>query len=262
MFCITLRQRPDLASIIPLLTASTTLRLRETTLGTHDLALPLTISTPQNIPQTQVFLILTSSSLGSPRLLERISHFSKLAYPPAPAIAFLLGNGQEDHGSAGNGMHAYMQLQTLTHTLSTPPPILPISSSERLLPLLMTYIAPPQPPASTPPLPSPLLLLSHTTSTAPPRPLPMRVTYVLSDLCHSLREVLELAQTDKGRETLGQWVGAGETRGLAEFWEGEWICEGRARCGQRQSSARVKSRVQCHQGYFSPLVSLPSCYNA
>ena len=111
------------------------------------------------------------------------------------------------------------------HTLSTPPPILPISSPERLLPLLMTYITPPQPPASTPPLPSPLLLLPHTTSTAPARSLPTRATYVLSDLCHSLKEVVELAQTNRGREMLGQWVGAGEKRGLAEFWEGEWICE-------------------------------------
>ena len=47
---------------------------------------------------------------------------------------------------------------------------------------------------------------------------------MLSDLCHSLKEVVELATSERGREVLGNWLG-GEAEGLGEFWEGEWIVE-------------------------------------
>jgi len=48
---------------------------------------------------------------------------------------------------------------------------------------------------------------------------------VLSDLCHSLREVIELAGSESGGEVLTEWVGEREARGIREFWEGEWIVE-------------------------------------
>jgi len=44
---------------------------------------------------------------------------------------------------------------------------------------------------------------------------------VLSDLCHSLSEVVALA----GSERVEEWFGEGEARGMREFWEGEWIVE-------------------------------------
>ncbi len=63
------------------------------------------------------------------------------------------------------------------------------------------------------------------TSTAPARPLTTHVTNVLSDLCHTLKEVAELAGTEGGKGVLGEWLGGQEGKGVGEFWEGEWIVE-------------------------------------
>lgn len=35
-----------------------------------------------------------------------------------------------------------------------------------------------------------------------------------------------LAGTEGGRGVLGEWLGEEEGKGVAEFWEGEWIVEG------------------------------------
>lgn len=75
------------------------------------------------------------------------------------------------------------------------------------------------------PVASPLTLLPHTTSTAPARPLPVHETNVLSDICHSLKEVAELTSTDRGREHLAEYLNEVNARDLGEFWEGEWIVE-------------------------------------
>ena len=48
---------------------------------------------------------------------------------------------------------------------------------------------------------------------------------MLSDLCDSLKEVIELAETEGGRGVLGEWLGGEEGKGVREFWEGEWIVE-------------------------------------
>jgi len=147
-------------------------------------------------------------------------------------------------------MHGFMSLQTLSapshglalvptnqnrtifadgcriFSLPTPPPLLPIASPEQLLPLLQMYIAAQPAAASTPLVPavSPLTLLPHATSAAPARPLPVHETNVLSDLCSSLRDVVDVASSERGKELLQQYLG-GEARGLSEFWEGEWIVE-------------------------------------
>lgn len=110
------------------------------------------------------------------------------------------------------------------HTLPTAPPLLPIPTPQHLLPILQTYTSPTPLGPPTPPVP-PLALLPHVTSTAPARPLSTHTTNVLSDLCHSLREVARLAETEVGRGVLGEWLGEEEGKWVAEFWEGEWIVE-------------------------------------
>jgi len=37
--------------------------------------------------------------------------------------------------------------------------------------------------------------------------------------------VIELVETQGGREMLGEWVGDEAARGMGEFWEGEWVVE-------------------------------------
>ncbi|KAL2041553.1 hypothetical protein N7G274_005935 [Stereocaulon virgatum] len=261
MFCTTLRQRPDLAPVIPFFTSSTTPKLRETTLTTHDLALPVVPNrTSQTTPQTQIFLILTTTSLNNnnnnnPHLLERITRFSTLAYAPAPTIAFILSDSHESHGSAAKtGMHAYMHLQTITHTLPTPPPLLPIPSPPNLLPLLLTYLTPASPHPFPPTTPqSPLLLLPHTTSSAPSRPLPTHATNVLSDICHSLKDIIEMVQCERGRREMEEWLGRGEAGGggVVEVWEGEWVCGWGLEGGWGGVVADVRAVMQCELGWLA-----------
>ncbi len=88
------------------------------------------------------------------------------------------------------------------------------------------YVAAQPAAASTPLVPavSPLTLLSHATSAAPARPLSVHETNVLSDLCASLRDVVDVASSERGKELLQQYL-CEEARGLSEFWEGEWIAE-------------------------------------
>ena len=134
MFCTNLRKRPDFSSVLPLLTSSTSPKLRgrspcfspfqynltqtspEASLQTHDLALP-NLYSPQH--HLFLFLLLSPSSLSTPhpQLLERITRFSSLTASPTPIIAFLLNTGTatQSNSTPENGMHAYMTLQTLYH---------------------------------------------------------------------------------------------------------------------------------------------------
>lgn len=114
------------------------------------------------------------------------------------------------------------QLSSL-HKLPIPLPLLPITNATLLLPSLLTYTtAPPQQPSQ---LLSTISLLPHITATSPSHPLPIHTTNILSDITHSLEEIISLTETENGRKELGRWVGREELSGLVEFWEGEWICE-------------------------------------
>ncbi|CAF9935278.1 MAG: hypothetical protein ALECFALPRED_006349 [Alectoria fallacina] len=141
-----------------------------------------------------------------------------------PTIAFLLSTSPNKIDP--DGMHQFMELQTQIHALPTPIPLLPIPTPPHLLRILQTYATPPSPrPAPTTAQVPTLGLLPYVTSTAPARPLSAHVTNVLSDLCGSLKEVARLCETGGGRGVLGEWLGEEEGKGVAEFWEGEWIVE-------------------------------------
>lgn len=145
MFCTNLRKRPDLSSILPLLTSSTNPPLRgksafhilplllsnptppENTLQTHDLALPA-LHSPNHNQHLFLFLLLSPSSLQTPQqsqLLERLARFSSLTSSPTPVIALLLNTGTDDAQPnptpTENGMHAYMTLQSLYVPYQTRP---------------------------------------------------------------------------------------------------------------------------------------------
>lgn len=49
--------------------------------------------------------------------------------------------------------------------------------------------------------------------------------FVVGDLCHSLRELVDMVGTERGRELLNGYVGERTTREICEFWEDEYMCE-------------------------------------
>ncbi|CAO1598149.1 hypothetical protein XANCAGTX0491_001921 [Xanthoria calcicola] len=235
MFCSSLRQRRDLASVFPILSKANTPPLRETKLMTHDLALPLpapraTGSDQQQWPaqRCQLFLLLTPESVSDTdrtSLLSRIERFATLTTDPSPAIAFLLF-ARSVQSPASNSFHAYMTLQLWLHeTATTSPPILPIASPAQFLPLLNTFVAPSVPTHREPTTPSSRSLLRQITATAPACPLSEHSTNVLSDICHSIGEVATMTASEQGRQVLEDFLGEQDAKDIESFWAEEWICE-------------------------------------
>ncbi|KAL8749868.1 MAG: hypothetical protein Q9199_007428 [Rusavskia elegans] len=235
MFCSSLRQRRDLASVFPILTKANSPRLRENKLTTHDLALPLPAAhstgsdrQQSTVQRCQLFLLLTPESVsGTDRtsLLSRIERFATLTTDPSPAIAFLLfvGSGQIP---SSNSLHAYTTLQIWLHEMATTsPPILPIASPAQLLPLLKTFVASSPPTHRGPAAPSSRSLLRQITATAPARPLSEHSTNVLSDICHSIGEVATMTASGQGMQVLEDFLGEQDAKNIESFWAEEWICE-------------------------------------
>lgn len=69
-----------------------------------------------------------------------------------------------------------------------------------------------------------LSLLPHVSAAAAQR-LPEHETYVLGDLCRSLKEVAEMTTTERGRKTLKEYLGEQAADEVEAFWFEEWICD-------------------------------------
>ena len=171
---------------------------------------------------------------------------------PAPTIAFILHSdypaksvnaakrAKTTADPRETGMQAYSRLQLLilappstgistnspNKTIQTNPiPILPIPSPSHLLSFLKSYTAPPRlPPLQQTPKKYALHhLLPHITTTAPARPLTQHTVNVLSDLCHSIREVAWICEREEGRTMLREWIGEKEADAVVAFWGDERV---------------------------------------
>ncbi|MCJ1239473.1 hypothetical protein MMC14_007469 [Varicellaria rhodocarpa] len=256
MFCTSLRKRTDIKDLVARLTSSKEgalqgmsyifhlLRIEtsssslfpETNLYTHDLAFPLPPSPPiSTSTRTLRVLLLSVASLHETAKLytiSRIERFSSLTGGDCIAMAILLHTSSDDaQQPPPDAMHAYTSLQVLIHTHSSLSvlssiPLLPIPTSSHLLPLLHTHLAllssPLPPPPSTSSSPH-FSLLPHLTATAPARPLSEHATYVLSDLCQSIKDIAVLA--GKEDDVLESYLGREEGKGIREFWGEEWVFE-------------------------------------
>ncbi|KAL8997351.1 MAG: hypothetical protein Q9188_006345 [Gyalolechia gomerana] len=197
-------------------------------LTTHDIALPIqSPNTTTSFQQQQLFLLLTPVSiLGSERhaVLPRIERFATLTTDPKPAIAFLLANNSTPNPTI-NGFHTYMTLQTMLHELSLSLALLPVASPSQILPLLNTYTAAPAPSHRAPTVPTSLTLLRQITAAAPVSPLSEHSANVLSDVCHSIRDVAAMTESDDGMKVLEDYLGEEDAKNIESFWAEEWICE-------------------------------------
>lgn len=71
---------------------------------------------------------------------------------------------------------------------------------------------------------------------------------MLSDLCHTIREVAWICEREEGREILRQWLGEREVDGVIGFWEGK---KGRGRereMGGRGLILRAKEETEGKEG--------------
>ncbi|KAK5674760.1 hypothetical protein LTS10_012496 [Elasticomyces elasticus] len=216
MFCTTLRRRASFSSAIPSLTASTGVKLRESRLNTHDVAIPLG---PTGNPTAGAaiaiccvrYLLLAPSSMDKAKIdttLDRIQHFASLTGGQDLAIVFLLqtppstsfaparellGGASSSTSPATSGMYAYTSLQAILVDRSDIPYVLtlPLANLEGLSNLLHRHSSstarPLQIKAPTKP-PGPLDMLKLCTSNPP---MVQHTAYVLSDLFENLQDLAE-----------------------------------------------------------------------
>ncbi|KAK3675696.1 hypothetical protein LTR78_004337 [Recurvomyces mirabilis] len=187
MFCASLRRRASFSSVVPALIATEDLKLRESRLVTHDIAIPLSTT-----PDRQLRLLLLSPTSVSEAKLEgtiaRVRHFASLTGGQDISIIFSL----EATGTGSTDMLACSKLQAvlIDHYGSIPYiPIIPVPTLASLPEQVKKYVfnlTRPQRIAAQPPLPSPFTLLQHCT-TSPP--MPQQTAYYLSDLFANLKDL-------------------------------------------------------------------------
>jgi len=73
------------------------------------------------------------------------------------------------------------------------------------------------------PTQTPTSLVANATVSAPLQLLNQHDGNVLTDLCHSVREVEEITRTANGKEMLVEYLGPVVAKNIVDFWEDEWI---------------------------------------
>lgn len=71
----------------------------------------------------------------------------------------------------------------------------------------------------------PTRLLRQVTATAPTRPLSEHSANVLSDICHSIRDVAAITESERGMKVLEDYLGEEDAKNIESFWAEEWICD-------------------------------------
>ena len=73
------------------------------------------------------------------------------------------------------------------------------------------------------PAPVPSELAAHATSS--PQPLCQRDTGILTQLCHSMRDLEETTRTPKKRARLAEYLTPVAVQNVVDFWEAEWLAD-------------------------------------
>ncbi|KAK1811581.1 hypothetical protein LTR12_014074 [Friedmanniomyces endolithicus] len=213
MLCTKLRRRASFSSVVPALTTTAGLSLRESRLETHDIAIPLgaAIDPATGIATTTRhlrYLLLASSSVDQSNIggtLDRIQHFASLTggqdlaivflLQPTPAITFipakqLFDDASNSSRSSSDGMYAYTSLQAALMDRSDVPyiPILPLATLSTLPDLLKWHASSRarSPPKAISRPPRSLDLLQLCTANPP---MPQQTAYILTDLFPYLRDL-------------------------------------------------------------------------
>lgn len=70
-----------------------------------------------------------------------------------------------------------------------------------------------------------MTLLQHITAAGPFCPLSQHSANVLSDICHSIKDVAVVTESEGGIKKLKDYLGEEDARNIESFWAEEWICE-------------------------------------
>ncbi|EXJ73967.1 uncharacterized protein A1O5_02261 [Cladophialophora psammophila CBS 110553] len=216
-FSVLLRSRPEWRTLGLALVASTTYDFQEDEACDCDLVMPLAA---YKRPATlNVLLLWSTDPMAS--VEARIRSFLLETKQGTDRYVIAVVNNK------GGSLHAFQifsSLQSLMLDVS-PAPILIALSIESVLPTIERYIQELHKnfEIKLPPLPMPTTLVAHACTTAPIRPLSPHDANILTDLCHSIRELEEATRTSSGREQLAEYLGPAVTKNIVDFWEDEWI---------------------------------------
>ena len=73
----------------------------------------------------------------------------------------------------------------------------------------------------SPPAPLPTALVAYATTSS--EPLTQHDANILTDICHSIRELEAATRTDSGQATIEEYLNPIVARGVIDFWKDEWI---------------------------------------
>ncbi|KIX98967.1 uncharacterized protein Z520_05428 [Fonsecaea multimorphosa CBS 102226] len=217
MFSKSLRSRPEWRTLGPTLGASTSIDFQEDQAIVCDLVIPLGGFNQR--ATLNVLLLWSSDPVASTE--ERMRPFLFKAEQGSDHYVTVVIDNK------GNPMHALGILSSLQSRMLDVSlvPILIALSVEGILPTIERYIQELHKnyEIKIPPVPMPETLIAHATISAPAQPLSQHEANVLTDLCHSIRDLEEATRTSSGREQLAEHLGPAVTKNLVDFWEDEWI---------------------------------------
>ncbi|KAL1993237.1 hypothetical protein VTN49DRAFT_3186 [Thermomyces lanuginosus] len=227
MFSASLRQRPEWASLGPVLESPATPCLRESYLENYDFAYPIDGHQETNGQLCAILTLRASLEEAQQqctrsrieRLAEATGHPSK----DRAAILLLHHDGAFRSASGRCPVDSLVALQTLVFESSAASwiPIIPVLEPSALLPAIQEHCRSLRRGArrlESPPTTSSMALLNLVVSGGRLQPLSQHDVNVVSDLFPTFRDLSSAVRRGEGRRLLADYLGEPGARSIVEFW--------------------------------------------
>lgn len=213
----------------------------ESSLDTHDLALPFPLQKQESYARVLVLSLANMDEAGLSTTQAQIQHFAAITEGQTRIITLILKEEAIEQTTL-NGPQGFMHLQALCVLITIFPvysltyflarlfesnvscPFLPVPEVSSLLTTLNGYLKALQP-ASTPVPMQPMLtdLIAQTTASAPAKPLSEHDANVVTDIFPSLQEFENATRTQQGQAMLLDYLARTTVEDIIDFWADEWI---------------------------------------
>ncbi|TEY85190.1 hypothetical protein BOTCAL_0016g00440 [Botryotinia calthae] len=219
MFCSSLRKRQEWALLPSILLMEQMPKWKETTLNTHDISLPMQSKTGEE-ELFRVLLLSSSDMQPMSNISARIERLYHQTGGRNVCIIFLL----REKGGDDNGLQEFMDLQ-ISLMSAFKMPILPLMSVPKILSIVQPFqrqlcIVPSSKRVDAQ---YELLPFSHIGNT-----MTEHTRNILSDICHSIPELVRTASTTGGQERLREWLSEPNpesAQDVIDFWKREYLLE-------------------------------------